>query len=136
MELVLVRKYDTSGTNGSVFIGNELICHSIELPWKINQKRISCVPEGRYELVKRYSAKFKWHLMLMNVPERAYVLIHPANDAQKELKGCIAPVTILVGAGKGYASVSAMRKLCAIVFPLLEQKEKVYLIIQSNQKKQ
>lgn len=136
MELVLVRKYDTSGTNGSIFIGNELICHSIELPWKTNQKRISCVPEGRYELVKRYSAKFKWHLMLMNVPERAYILIHPANDAQKELKGCIAPVTILTGEGKGYASVSAMNKLCAIVFPLLEQKEKVYLIIQSNQKKQ
>ena len=136
MELVLVRKYDTSGTNGSIFIGSELICHSIELPWKTNQKRISCVPEGRYELVKRYSAKFKWHLMLMNVPVRAYILIHPANNALKELKGCIAPVTILAGAGKGYASVSAMRKLCAIVFPLLEQKEKVYLIIQSNQKKQ
>lgn len=136
MELVLIRKYDTSGTNGSIFIGNELICHSIELPWKTNQKRISCVPEGRYELVKRYSAKFKWHLMLMNVPERAYILIHPANNALKELKGCIAPVTILTDEGKGYASVSAMRKLCAIVFPLLEQKEKVYLIIQSNQKKQ
>ncbi len=136
MELVLVRKYDTSGTNGSVFNGNELICHSIELPWKTNQKRISCIPEGRYELVKRYSAKFKWHLMLMNVPERAYILIHPANDAQKELKGCIAPVTILTGEGKGYASVSAMNKLCAIVFPVMEKKEKVYLNIQSNQKKQ
>jgi len=136
MELVLVRKYDTSGTNGSIFIGNELICHSIELPWKTNQKSISCVPEGRYELVKRYSAKFKWHLMLMNVPERAYILIHPANDAQKELKGCIAPVTILTGEGKGYASVSAMNKLCAIVFPVMEKKEKVYLNIQSNLKKQ
>jgi hypothetical protein len=136
MELLLVRKYDTSGTNGSIFIGNECICHSIELPWKTNQKRISCVPEGRYELVKRYSAKFKWHLMLMNVPERAYILIHPANNALKELKGCIAPVTILAGAGKGYASVSAMRILCAIVFPVMEKKEKVYLIIQSNLKKQ
>jgi hypothetical protein len=136
MELVLIRKYDTSGTNGSIFIGNELICHSIELPWKTNQKSISCVPEGRYELVKRYSAKFKWHLMLMNVPERAYILIHPANDAQKELKGCIAPVTILTGEGKGYASVSAMNKLCAIVFPVMEKKEKVYLNIQSNLKKQ
>ena len=81
MELVLIRKYDTSGTNGSIFIGNELICHSVELPWKTNQKRNSCVPEGKYELVKRYSAKFKWHLMLMNVPERAYILIHPANNA-------------------------------------------------------
>ncbi|MFN5415433.1 MAG: DUF5675 family protein [Flavobacteriia bacterium] len=136
MELVLVRKYDTSGTNGSIFIDNECICHSIELPWKTNQKRISCVPEGRYELVKRYSAKFKWHLMLMNVPERAYILIHPANNALKELKGCIAPVTVLAGAGKGYASVSAMNKLCAIVFPVMEKKEKVYLNIQSNLKKQ
>ncbi len=74
--------------------------------------------------------------MLMNVPERAYILIHPANNALRELKGCIAPVTILAGAGKGYASVSAMKKLCAIVFPVMEKEEKVYLIIQSNLKKQ
>jgi hypothetical protein len=132
MELLLVRKYYRLGTNGSIYNGNEIICHSIELPWKGNQSGISCAPEGRYELVKRYSAKFKWHLMLMNVPDRALLLIHPANDALKELKGCIAPVSVLTGEGKGNASVNALKKLNALVFPILEQKEKVYLTIQSK----
>ena len=75
--------------------------YSIELPWKENQTGVSCIPEGRYELVKRWSPKFLRHLQVMNVPGREYILIHPANEALQELKGCIAPVCFLTGAGKG-----------------------------------
>lgn len=132
MELLLLRNYDILGTNGTLYKGDEIICHTIELPWKMNQKMISCIPEGRYEMVKRYNEKFKWHFMLMHVPNRAFILIHPANDALKELKGCIAPVTFLASAGKGYESKNALKKIISIVFPVLEQQEKIYLTIKSK----
>lgn len=132
MELLLIRTYDVLGTNGTVYNNEKSICHTIELPWKENQKRISCIPEGRYEIVKRYSVKFKWHFILINVPNRAYILIHPANDALKELKGCIAPVSILAAAGKGYESKKALKSLISIIYPLLETKEKIYLTIKSK----
>jgi hypothetical protein len=129
MELLLIRTYDVLGTNGTVYNGEKSICHTIELPWKENQKMISCIPEGRYEMVKRYNAKFKSHFILMNVPNRSFILIHPANDALKELKGCIAPVLVLAAAGKGYESKKALKSLISIIYPLLNQKEKIYLTI-------
>jgi hypothetical protein len=33
----------------------------------------------------------------MNVPQLEYILIHPANDALKELPGCIAHVWLITG---------------------------------------
>lgn len=108
MELVLWRTYHPSGTNGDILFNGLKLCNSIELPWKNNQQRISCIPEGKYELVKRYSLRFKWHLQLKDVKGRDLILIHPANDAFRELKGCIAPVTKIQSPGKGLKSRSAL----------------------------
>jgi hypothetical protein len=131
MELVLNRTYHTDGTNGALTINNSFQCYTIELPWVDNLPRRSCIPEGRYELRKRYSPKFKDHLLVQGVRGRALVLLHPANDALKELKGCIAPVSSLDGAGKGSNSRKAFKKLLQLVYDALKV-ETVYLIIQSN----
>ena len=37
-----------------------------------------------------------WHLQIMNVSQSSFILIQPANDAIRELKGCIAPVCLPV----------------------------------------
>lgn len=132
MELTLSRVYHPEGVNGDLFNGAELICYTIELPFKDNQLGISCIPEGRYELKKRYSAKYQWHLHLQDVPGRSLILIHPANVAAKELKGCIAPVTTLAGSGRGHSSRSAFRKLNAIVFEALDRSEQVFLSIHAK----
>ena len=95
MVLFLTRTYFPDGTNGKLESEGKLICHTIELPWEMNETKVSCVPEGKYFIRKRYSAKYQWHLELVDVPNRTYILIHPANNAQKELHGCIAPVTKL-----------------------------------------
>jgi len=123
MELELIRTYLPIGTNGEILYNGTRICSSIELPWKNNEPGLSCIPEGSYELKKRYSKKHGWHLILDNVPGRKLILIHAANDALKELKGCIAPVSILTAEGKGSQSGNALKKLIAIVYPLLEQKK-------------
>lgn len=132
MKLELYRTYFPKGTNGVILFNGKRICNSIELPWNNNQHQISCIPEGAYELQKRYSPKFRWHLNLLAVPGRDLILIHPANDALKELKGCIAPVSILTGSGKGLHSVKALEKLKTIIFPVLEKKESIFLIIKST----
>jgi hypothetical protein len=81
-----------------------LVCYTIELHWLGSQKRISYIPEGEYVLQKRFNTKFKWHLHSKNVPGRDLILIHPANDAKKELLGCIATVKLHTGIGIGSSS--------------------------------
>lgn len=130
MELILTRNYHPEGTSGSLFDGEQLICSTIELPWRENQRMVSCIPEGRYELVKRYTKKRGWHLLVKNVPNRSGILFHPANDALKELKGCIAPVSKVIGPGKGTDSKTADSRLKTLVFEAMERGENVFLNIQ------
>ena len=131
MVLILTRKYFPDGTNGKLECEGKLICHTIELPWKENKKRISCIPEGEYFLRKRYSKKFDWHLELVAVENRSLILIHPANNALRELNGCIAPVTKLSGPGLGLQSRKAFAKLKSLVYGALDSAEKVKIIVQS-----
>ena len=132
MVLVLTRTYFPEGTQGVIEWNGTIVCYTIELPWLGNQRRISCIPEGSYILQQRYSSKFKWHLHLMNVPGRDLILIHPANDANKELLGCIAPVTKYTGKGKGSGSKKAFKKLKVLTTTAFERNEKVILKIQSK----
>jgi hypothetical protein len=131
MELVIFRTYHTDGVNGVLYANNSFQCYTIELPWEDNIPQHSCIPEGRYELKKRYSTKFGQHLLVENVKGRALILIHPANDALKELRGCIAPVSILKGPGKGLLSRNAFNKVIALVHKALESGT-VFLTIQTD----
>jgi hypothetical protein len=131
MELQMIRTYHPLGTNGILLYNGKKVCSTIELPWKNNQSRISCIPEGRYALQKRYTLRFGWHLLLLNVPGREWILIHAANDALKEIKGCIAPVSQLTAPGKGIMSRVALKKLMAIVIPGLQNGQQFFLTIKS-----
>jgi hypothetical protein len=131
MKLVLTRTYFPDGTNGKLECENKLICYTIELPWKLNEMKVSCVPEGKYFIRKRYSAKHQWHLELIDVPNRMFILFHPANFAQKELQGCIAPVTKLSGPGLGLLSRKAFVKLKNLIYKALDKNESVEIRIQS-----
>ncbi|MCW3161301.1 DUF5675 family protein [Chryseobacterium oryctis] len=132
MKLVLQRQYFPSGTNGILSFNGKEICKTIELPWKNNQRRISCIPEGIYRIRKRFSSKFRWHLEVMNVKNRDLILFHPANDALKELNGCIAPISELSGEGKGIRSQIAFERLKESVFPYLEKGFVIELIIKNK----
>jgi len=132
MELLLCRSYHSTAVNGELYMGEEFQCYTIELPWLNNQPSRSCIPEGRYALQKRWSPKHKWHLLVKDVPGRSLILLHPANNAQKELKGCIAPVTKLTGIGTGSGSRIAFEKLTANIFPAM-QTQTVFLTIKTKQ---
>jgi hypothetical protein len=132
MELTLQRSYFKEGTNGVLFINNTFLGFTIELPWLENIRNKSCIPEGTYILKARFSKKFNHHLVLENVVHRTLVLIHPANHAKAELKGCIAPVTYLTAIGKGLNSKPLLDKLLSSCHQAFDRKEKVSLTIKSQ----
>jgi hypothetical protein len=131
MVLLLSRTYFSDGTNGKLDCEGRFVCYTIELPWLNNAKKVSCIPEGEYVLKERYSKKFRWHIEVADVENRSFILFHPANNAQKELNGCIAPVTKLSAAGLGLESRQAFIKLKSLVYKSLEREEKVLLIVKS-----
>lgn len=132
MKLELIRTYFPGGVNGKLLIDGVKVCDTIELPWKENQLRVSCIPEGVYELTKRYSLRFGWHLLLNSVPDRSFILMHAYNDALKESKGCIAPVSALTGEGRGTGSRVALQKVLSVVYPEIAKGTKVFIIIKSE----
>ena len=132
MVIFLTRTYFPEGTNGRLECEGRFISFTIELPWKKNEKRVSCIPEGKYFIKKRYSNKFKWHLEILDVSDRSLILFHPANHAKNELKGCIAPVSKLSEPGMGLLSRKAFIKFKDFVYKILERGESVELIIISN----
>lgn len=131
MVLLLSRTYFPEGTNGKLDSEGRFICFTIELPWLDNTKQVSCIPEGEYVLRKRYTKKFRWHIEVVDVENRSFILFHPANNALSELNGCIAPVTKLAGPGLGLESRQAFIKLKSLVYKSLEREETVLLIVKS-----
>ena len=99
---------------------------TLELAWRNNQRRISCIPEGTYSLHPHYSAKFG-KCLHVRMPEgnstitggRTGILIHKGNRYDQIL-GCILPGLILEDLNKdGYLDVKysghAMDAICDLI---------------------
>ncbi len=108
MTIELQRFYQDGWTDGMILINGVFVCQSIELKWANNARNISCVPEGVYAVSIIQHPKHGDCLRVDGVKGRSGILIHVANDAQKELRGCIAPVFSLTGNGKGQYSRLAL----------------------------
>jgi len=61
---------------------------SLEPPWLDNQRRISCIPKGKYKARKHNSPRFGSCLWLQDVPDRSEILVHRFNFFEDTL-GCI-----------------------------------------------
>ena len=129
MEILLIRTYHAAGVNGVLLLEGTELCKTIELPWKNNQPRVSCIPEGRYRLRRRHSPRFREHFEVMDVKDRKYILFHAGNDAGKELRGCIAPVLQHTGEGKGSFSKAALERMKDRIYPLLDNGHTITLTI-------
>lgn len=132
MDLHLHRTHYRAGTIGVLFHKQHFLCFCIELPWRANRPNTSCIPDGVYELERFHSPTFGHHLLVKGVPDRLGILIHPANDAEKELRGCIAPVMQLTGIAKGLSSRQALEKVMLRIEGVLEPGEAVFLVVGSE----
>lgn len=99
MKLLLERySEDSKQTIGKLYLLNyrdEVLrsWDSLELPWKDNKRRVSCIPKGVYKARKHTSPKFGNCLWLQDVPNRSEILIHVGNY-YTQILGCI-----LIGTG-------------------------------------
>lgn len=77
-----------------VEVDNSIVfeCSTLELPWKENKRRISCVPAQTYKARLRKAAESPSrnydHVILKDVPNRSYILIHSGNF-HWHIQGCI-----------------------------------------------
>jgi hypothetical protein len=76
------------GTFG-VFLKDGLpLCVTLEETWLNNEKSISCIPAGVYEVESYSGTKYKEVWIVKNVPNRSAILIHWGNT-EKNTAGCI-----------------------------------------------
>lgn len=107
--------YLNSGTAGVLTIkGRSFV--TVERPWKDNQRSISCIPEGIYQVKPYSSARFPDTWEIKNVPNRTYILLH-AGNTPTDVEGCIA-----IGMDEGdrdplwvHNSKQAMKELRSLV---------------------
>lgn len=83
------------GTHGLLYYEN-FMCHTLELPWRDNQRNISSIPPGEYPAVIRSSPRFGRVYWIQEVPDRTFILIHSGNWAgdtklgyKSHVNGCI-----------------------------------------------
>jgi hypothetical protein len=101
MRLKLKRWYRAKATYGDLEVIDDtglvvFRCKTLELPWKGNERNISCIPEGRYEVHKEgpSSTRAYVYFRVQDVPGRSGILFHPGTYTSHIL-GCILPGEIL-----------------------------------------
>lgn len=97
----LKRFYYEVGTLGIIEIGENLI-FTLELPYKNNERNVSCIDEGKYKLTRYNSNKFKDCFKVNDVKNRSDILIHSGNSLNNT-RGCI-----LVGCGINFNDDKAL----------------------------
>lgn len=75
-------------TLGEITIEDKIF-KTLELPWKDNQRNISCIPAGVYKAIYIFSNRFQKYLfVLTNVPDRDFIELHIGNKVE-DTHGCI-----------------------------------------------
>jgi len=91
VEIKLIRKSDSGvQTLGEIQVNGKHFCHTLELPWKNNQRNKSCIPVGKYKCIRHTSPRFGDCFWLQDVPGRSEILIHRGNY-YTDIRGCILP---------------------------------------------
>lgn len=102
VQLLRIRRND-QGTIGILSTPYGFSCYTLELPWRYNQKNISCIPAGEYITKIRFSPKYGKVYHVQDVPNRTFILIHSGNWAGDVDKGYRTHVNgcIILGAQRG-----------------------------------
>ena len=128
--LLLIRDtFTEKSVIGKLYLNSEFYGHTLELAWKDNQKRVSCIPKGVYEVKKRHTQKSKYkyeHLHILDVPDRELILMHIGNYP-KNSKGCI-----LLGNTRALNFVGDSRKAFYKLMYDLGSFEEIELVIKNR----
>ena len=98
-KVVLVRlDSGDQGTFGRLYVDDNEVFYTMELPWRDNRSNVSCIPKGTYRASYTPSRRFKRHTYeLTNTGKRQGIRIHAATYAgdtskgfRNHLAGCLA----------------------------------------------
>lgn len=134
MNKILIDRYSDSGKQtigvGYVIDENGYIkkeFHTLELSWKENKRSISCIPTGTYKIKKRTTKKFGNHFILLDVPNRSYILIHKGNY-YTDIRGCILVGSDLTDLNKdGEIDVINSTKTVKEIYELLPDESEIII---------
>lgn len=106
MTKIILNLQRETGTDQGTFgklSGEGLNLHTLELPWRENQSKYSCIPPGEYLCTPCNSPRFREVYEVRNVPGRTHILIHSGNFAGDTTKGLRSDVEgcILLGLSRG-----------------------------------
>ena len=103
-------KRSDEGTEGVLVIPG-FICKTLELPWRENQRNISCIPPGEYPTTMIKSAKYGRVYWVTAVPDRTYILIHSGNFAGDVDKGFKTHVQGCILTGTKFGTLAGQRAI-------------------------
>lgn len=146
MYLKLTRKWNTiDGIYGELGVYADphnpmkpsFTCYTVELPWRDNQRMVSCIPLGAYVCKpEMYNRGGYMAYELQEVPNRSEILIHVAN-APNDLAGCIGVGKSFGWIGMQYGVISSgdtfKALLKAIKEALPEDVDSFVLIIEEGE---
>ncbi|MCH8505060.1 MAG: DUF5675 family protein [Ectothiorhodospiraceae bacterium] len=89
---------DGSATFGLMTLPCGWSCCVLENPWRNNERKLSCIPEGVYEMRMRRSpvvertsgGEFQKGWEVTNVRDRTFIMLHPGNY-ERNTEGCLLP---------------------------------------------
>lgn len=136
--IVLNRHYHQNCTTGVMKFPDGTTFHTMELPWKNNRNRVSCIPEGFYPMQKRVSGVVQrtsgytqgWEVQ--EVKDRDYIMVHVGNYPS-DFEGCIG-----VGTGSAVYSndnrmITSSRKAFRQFMDVMEQYDEWLLVVREAQ---
>ncbi len=101
MTLTLIRGRSTDQGTPGILLREDAtrVAYTLELPWKDNQRRVSCIPGGSYPVRLVTTPRHGKVYNVQHVPGRDSILIHSGNVAGDTTKGLESDVLgcILLG---------------------------------------
>lgn len=90
IEVTLQRQaYLDSGTFGRLTMPDGSVVYTVERPWVLNHRSVSCIPEGSYVCRPAMFHRGGYEAIeVCDVPDRSRILIHRANWPE-QVEGCI-----------------------------------------------
>ncbi len=63
---------------------------ALEPPWRDNRIGESCIPPWLYDVRRRWSRRYRDHLIVLGTAPRSFILLH-AGNYPRDTRGCILP---------------------------------------------
>ena len=134
MNLIKILRLQDEGkqtlSSGFVFNGITKIFEFkvLELPWLNNQRRISCIPKGLYDVEKFNSPTFGNVFLYQEVQGRDMIEMHPGNFVT-DILGCQLPGEGFTDINRdGLLDVTSSRKTLGILWDLMEDEFKIEIL--------